>query len=471
MRQPWMAALAAAFVAACGLTLAIRGGRWAASHLGGTIGGAQWIWVAHDRRQAQPLAFYAARDFRLAAPPARARLLAIGDQEYVLYLNGKRVGAGGWRPGARLDAYEVGELLRPGANRVLAELRSDDGGGGFLASLVDEASGRALVGTDGAWRTFRRHRLGLVRGWLPVDPANGLAAVSAAGPGETVVSWGRPPTGRWGRMVPAWPRPLFAELTGGGRPVAAAAATPYSPPPDAGLRGDRSMVLFDWGREVTGYLALETGFEPGTDTDVAPPDHQRTALLWTGDAPPQPAGANLEPSGEVVLMASAHQWLDARLRRFRYALVIGLERPLAAKVYAVDPRVVARAGMEIAAGPESRVAAPLYDEGGAPPFGGPGRATPPRGSARLTRDRGYVLTSPRGGIRGVTDRATPLGGATNPATPLRGVNSATPLRGVNSATPLRGVFGLAPPRLRSPVENEIRRKLESLEGVAGRKDL
>ncbi|MBV8202147.1 MAG: hypothetical protein JOZ15_16125, partial [Acidobacteria bacterium] len=153
-RRPWIGALAAAFVAACGLTLAVRGERWAAARLGGTIGQAQWIWVAHDRRQAQPVAFYAARDFQLAPPPARARLLALGDQEYILYLNGKRVGAGGWRPGARLDAYEVGALLRPGGNRLLAELRSDDGGGGFLASLVDEESGRMLVGTDGAWRTF-----------------------------------------------------------------------------------------------------------------------------------------------------------------------------------------------------------------------------------------------------------------------------------------------------------------------------
>jgi hypothetical protein len=446
MQRRWIGALAAAFVAACGLTLAIRGGRWAASHLGGTIGGAQWIWVAHDRRQAAPLAFYAARDFRLAAPPARARLLALGDQEYVLYLNGKRVGAGGWRAGARLDAYEVGALLRPGNNRLLAELRSDDGGGGFLASLVDEASGRALVGTDGAWRTFQRHRLGLLRGWLPVDAADGLAAVSAAGPGEAAVSWGRPPVGRWGRVVPAWPRPLFAELTGGGRPVAAAGATPYTPPPASRLRGDRAMVLFDWGREVTGYLALETGFEPGMDSELAqpPPDRQRTALVWTGDAPPQAAGAGLEPSGAVVLMASSHQWLDTRLRRFRYALVIGLERPLGARVYAVDPGVAARAGMEMATGPEAGTA-PL----------GLGSATPLRGSARVTQPRGYVTANPH--------QATPLRGGLDRATPLRGL--------LDRATPLRGVFGLTPPRLRTPVEDEIRRKFESLEGVAGRKDL
>ncbi len=553
----WAIALAAAFAAACGLTLALRGARWAVAHLGGTIGPAQWIWVAHDRRQAQQLTFYAARDFRLETPPARARLFALGDQEYILYLNGKRVGAGGWRPGGvRLDQYEVGDLLLPGGNRLLAELRSDHGGGGFLASLVDEASGRMLVGTDGTWRTFKQHRLGLVRGWLPVAAAGGLAGASAAGPGEAAVTWGRPPVGRWGRVVPAWARPTFAELTGGGRPVAAAAETPFDPPPESRVRRDQSMVLFDWGREVTGYLALETGYEPAMDEEPAPPpDRQRTALLWTGDAPPQPVGEDTPPSGEVMMMARAHQWLDARLRRFRYVLVIGIERPLSASVYEVDPRVAAHGGMEIAADPRfpapggteiaaamaaaaapspaggavaprpgrtevaagPRAAAPGMAQAaaraggaapasprqavdstmppgggvGASPAGGAGRARPPRGSARMTQARGNAEPTSPGGSVGArrgddqgarphgTVGATPLQGSagvmprrgTDGATPLRGSAGATPLHGTDGATPLRGVFGLTPPRLRSPVENEIRRKLESLEGVPGRERL
>lgn len=414
MRRRWIGALAVAFVAVCGLTLVLRGWRWAASRLGGATGGAEWIWAAHDRRQTQPLAFYAVRDFTLAAPPARAHLLALGDPEYVLYLNGKRVGAGAWRPGAHLDDYEVGSLLRPGGNRLLAELRSADGAGGFLASLVDEARGRSLVGTDGTWRVFRRHRLGLVRGWLPIGPAPMAAAVSAAGPGEAPVAWGRPPLGRWGRVAPPWPRPLFAELTGGRRPLPAASLASYTPPAESRIPTDPSMALFDWGREVTGYLSLETGYEPGLDSDLErpPPDRRREALLWTGDVPPRPLGAGQLPSGEVVLMASARQWVDARVRRFRYALVIGLDRPLAARVYAVDPLLAERRGLEIAppppttsTTPATAVAAPAH----------PGGAGPP-----------------------------PLG---------------------------HGVFGLSPPRLRTPVEDEIRRKLERLERVAGREDL
>ena len=416
MRRRWITALAGAFAAVVGLTLAAGGWRWAAARWGGPTGTAQWIWVAHDRRQAQPVAFYAVRDFTLAAPPARARLLALGDQEYVLFLNGKRVGAGSWRQGARLDEYQVGELLRPGSNRLLAELRSDDGAGGFLASLVDATSGRALVGTDGSWRTFRRHRLGLLRGWLPLGPR--LAAVSAAGPGEAAFTWGRPPIGHWGRVVPAWPRPLFAELTAARQPLPAPPAALYHPLPAAVTAADRSMLLFDWGREVTGYLALEPGFEPGMDPDLVPPppDRQRTALLWTCDAPPRPAATGAAPSGAVVLMASARQWLDARPRRFRYALVIGFERPLAARVYAIDPAVAARFGMDVAAA-----------------------ASEPASAAAAAGAAGAAAPTGRPGVPG--------------------------------SSPVRGAFGLTPPRLRTPVEDEVRRKLERLEGVAGRKDL
>jgi hypothetical protein len=433
MRRRWVGALAAAFVAVVALTLALRawqtrGGSPAA--IGGSAPraargpAAEWIWFPHDRRQPQPLAFYVARDFELAAPPPRALLLALGDPEYVLYLNGKRVGAGGWQPRERLDQYEVGPLLRPGGNRLLAELRTPDGAGGFLASLVDAGTGRALVGTDATWRAFRRHRLGLLRGWLPLapwiaPPAGGSSASAAAPalPGEAAVAWGRPPIGRWGRVVPGRPRPLFSQLTGGRRPTPAAAESLYAPPPETGLAADASMVLFDFGREVTGYLTLEPGYEPEMDADLAQPpsDRQRSALLWTGDEPPRPAGPGAAggPDGSVVLLASARQWLDVRLRRFRYALVIGFERPLGARVYEVDPALAARFAMEIAGG----------GSGGA--FAGAAAAA-------------------AAGTAGTA-------GAMRPA---------------------HGVFGLAaPPRLRTPVEDEIRRKLESLQGVAGRKEL
>src|SRR5215204_939422 len=58
------------------------------ARLTAATGAAQWIWESRDRRDIEPTAFYAVRDFDLEAPPQRARLLAAADEEYVLYLNG-----------------------------------------------------------------------------------------------------------------------------------------------------------------------------------------------------------------------------------------------------------------------------------------------------------------------------------------------------------------------------------------------
>src|SRR5258706_12562773 len=128
---------------------------------------AQWIWKDLEWDDHQPTAFYVIRDFGLPAAPASARLLVTADEEYVLTLNGRQIGAGAFQPGAVLDVYEVGPLLLPGANRLMAEVRSARGAGGLLASLVDRG-GRMLVGTDDRWRSFPTYERGLARGGLPL---------------------------------------------------------------------------------------------------------------------------------------------------------------------------------------------------------------------------------------------------------------------------------------------------------------
>jgi hypothetical protein len=273
---------------------------------------AQWIWKPLDRLDHNPTAFYAIRDFYLGSPPARARLLATADEEYVLTLNGKRVGAGAFEPGAPLDVYEVGPLLLPGGNRLMAELRSGRGGGGLLASLMDEATGRQIVGTDENWRIFPRHELGLVRGWLPI------------GGGEPASSWGYPPIGRWGRPKAGAPQPLLADETG--PPLPAASMRPF-PLPLGVAEGSPpgSPVLYDWGRTVEGYLTLE----------LPPAKELGVALLFTGETPPDPLSD--EPAASVLILPGRHDWMDALPRRFRYALLVGLTRTAAAAVRPVPP--------------------------------------------------------------------------------------------------------------------------------------
>jgi hypothetical protein len=87
-------------------------------------------------------------------------------------------------------------------------------------------------------------------------------------------------------------------------------------------------VLYDWGRPVEGYLTLAVpALEPG-----------QHALLFTGDVPPDPLRAR--PDAPVLIQSARRDWLDAAPRRFRYALVVGLDRPATAAVLPLPPGTV-----------------------------------------------------------------------------------------------------------------------------------
>jgi len=337
-------------------------------------GEAQWIWKTIDRKDHYPTAFYAIRDFDLESSPARARLLITADEEYVVTLNGKRIGAGGSPPGgsgALLDVYEVGPLLLPGGNRLLVELRSARGAGGLLATLRDEATGRRLVISDESWRIFARHELGLVRGWLPIGDRDHGDERGNEEEGQAAFCWGYPPIARWGTPRIGKPEPLLPE----GRPLPAASARPLALDFGAGKaretrRPPGSPVLYDWGREVEGRLTL----------DLPPAGKPGAGLLFLGTEPPDPL--RVRPAAAILIMPGRHDWLDAHPRRFRYAVVVGLARPASAAVL-----------------PE------------------PAQALPPKNPAEMK------------------------------------------------------VFGIEGPPLRTPVEDEVWRKLESLAGIARRKEL
>lgn len=306
-------------LAVLGLALVARAlpalrARWSAP-----TGVAQWIWETRDRRDASPTAFYAVRDFHLETPPERARILVTADEEYVLSLNGRRIGAGSWEPGAPLDVYEVVSLLQPGPNRLLAEVRSGRGAGGFLLSLED-GEGRQLARSDESWRIFHQHHPGLVRGWLPLarkpeDPPEIPESAPA-------FCWGFPPTGAWGLPSVGAPRPLLSEMTSG-------PSIPASPVPAEVPERPRAQ-LFDWGRQVGGYLTLEARQAP----------ELQVGLLFTGDAPPDPQRDR--PAASVLLMPRQRVWRSARPGRFRYALVVGIAQPRGMSVQPVDAAVLPR---------------------------------------------------------------------------------------------------------------------------------
>jgi len=283
-------------------------------------GTAQWIWEPREKRDLSPAAFYAVRDFTLDKVPARARLLVSGDEEYVLYLNGARIGAGAWQPEAALDVWEVGPLLQPGSNRILAEVRSERGTGGFLLSLQDEA-GDPLVRTDQEWRIFHNHQLGILRGWLPLSGEGSPPSVPAQ-------VWGLPPLGRWGRPRMGPVLPLFTDLARG-RPIPAVSAVTL--PGSGGSSPEKpgpTLRLLDWGREVTGYLLV----------DVQPSATMGIGLLYTGGMPPVPLQER--PASGILVVPGRRTWMDSHLRRFRYALVVGLPgtmQEISARVQEIDP--------------------------------------------------------------------------------------------------------------------------------------
>ncbi len=305
---------------------------------------AEWIWSGDARRERSPQAFWAARDFTLDAVPKSVVLEVQADPEYLLWVNGRRIGGGRFREGEPLDGYEVAPLLSPGTNRLLVQLRSDHGAGGLLLSLSEGENGRQLVVSDPAWTILRRDDPNLLRGFRPLEG------------GTPAYSWSFPPIGRWGVPRLGGVRSLGLE-----RP-----APPLVPAAPSGTPG--RAVRFDWGpRSAVGRLAL----------DVVPKETMQVAVLHV-EPEGALAGGGASPvisTISVILMPFQREWVDTEVRRFRTVEIVGT----------------------------------LSIEGA--------RALPPR--------------DPQEGV-------------------------------AEPQAPRRGLFGLAPPVLRTPVEDEVGRELERL---------
>jgi hypothetical protein len=318
-------------LAAAGLAVAVERGvhRWVGRTL--PTGDAEWIWAALPLSFIEPVAFWAVRDFMLDELPAAAELSLLADEEYVAYVNGRRVGsnrygAGGLDGGsAPVDRYRVEGLLLAGGNRLAVELRSARGSGGLLAAL-DLGAGRPPIVSDANWRIVRRHHPGILGGWQPLgDPATGGA--------EEPYLWGRPPIGRWGR-----PREVRE------RPLADAVTAPCDPRPAIARRSPPgARQLFDWGGELYGYLTLR--LDPALAAEPA------VGLLLVGAAPRRPL-EEAEVAVPIVLVPGLPTWTDAVPRRFRYAAVTGLPAVLAAEVVPVAPEAAALLPTAQSAAPE-----------------------------------------------------------------------------------------------------------------------
>lgn len=270
-----------------------------------------WIWRDHDLRHIQAAGFYAMKEFDLVAAPAEAEIRILGDAEYLLLLNGVRIGSNRYVSGAPFDRYRVERWLAPGRNRLVIELRSPSGAGGLWCEL--RAGGQQLVRSDGSWTLFETNWRGLF-GDRPMPP------------GARPRLLGRSPLGRWGAPGPGPERPTFESVLAAPEPVPAAAFRvsgsndPWQPSTDRGRRPPSlgPLVEFDFGVERSGYLQLSYREAPGRRGAPQP----SAVLLAFGDEPlgalPWSAQALFQP------ISGAGLYQDSTLRRFRYVAVAGL---------------------------------------------------------------------------------------------------------------------------------------------------
>ncbi|MCP4657248.1 MAG: hypothetical protein GY856_17705 [bacterium] len=289
--------------------------------------GACWIWAPGVDRSGEPIAFYAVRDFELAEDQ-RGWISIVADESYVLFVNGLRVGSSSYRPNAPADLYEVSDYLDAGWNRIAVELRSSRGAGGLLASLRLGEPHRAVLLSDRTWRIFRRYKAGILKGW----PLAG---------GERAQGWQRPPAGRWRlrRASEARPQPSVPwEFPPVRHLPALRVRFPEGDarwielgPPRRRFPNMGSRLLFDWGEEVTGFLSL----------DLKSPDGE-AALVYFGSEPPN---TQQLPADELVMPVPGRRtWEDVHPRRFRYALIVGVEPRSAPQVRPIDPAIADRLG-------------------------------------------------------------------------------------------------------------------------------
>jgi len=325
--------------------------------------GAAWIWDPGARAGTAPETFLAVRDFELAFPPIEARLFAQGDEEAHVYLNGEPILLYRYHENDPLAVVDVADRLLPGANRIVVELRSAQGMGGLLLSLETEGREEIWVGTDGEWRIV--HSLG------PTTLETGAALPES----EAARVLSLPPAGRWGRprAGPARAQLRALLLQQEGIPPHRARSEILTRWTTLGRVADWETpqvgrkVVFDWGKEVTGYLNFSFSLT-----------REARGLYFAGRGPKDPEFS--APTGWFEKLDGTRTWTATEPRAFRYVTVVSTAPLNGARVFLADTR---QTGVRVADGP------------------------------------------------------------------------------------VEGVFGLEPVPLPTPAENEIRRELQSLEGLAG----
>src|SRR5262245_38807568 len=118
---------------------------------------AQWIWSPENSKESVPAgeACHFRKAFSLHAPE-EGRISIAADDQYELYLNGRRVGTG--EATKKLDEYDVSRFLSRGVNVVSVKVTNRTGNTAALAARVSIKDGGAWTAhsSDATWRTALR---------------------------------------------------------------------------------------------------------------------------------------------------------------------------------------------------------------------------------------------------------------------------------------------------------------------------
>lgn len=152
-------------------------------------GPAEWIWAKHELSRNIPVAFFATKEFDLAANRSFTRIKILGDPEYTLYFNGSEIGGRRVGDDRVLDVYDVSRLARDKGNRMVVAVRSANGVGGLIAAVDETEAFKNAVVTGKDWHIVREWTSDLL---LRDPPPTEI---------QEPMLLGKPPKGRWNYLA------------------------------------------------------------------------------------------------------------------------------------------------------------------------------------------------------------------------------------------------------------------------------
>lgn len=263
-----------------------------------TTGDARWLW-SHNRIAAdEPEAFFLTRELDIPAGPTFVQIRIAADPEYTLWFNGKEIG-GGSSDGLTLHRYDVTELARERANRIVIAIRSPRGVGGVLAVVDLGPMLRSWLVTGSDWKLYTR--------WTPALLSRDLPAMA-----DTPRVLGKPPFGRWNYMKEEAAVP-YEESRARRDPVEVTEFDSWLPEIEvksgvavAGRKPARARA-FDFGR-VVGRAAIR----------VAPGPRRAVFIRYAGE----PEHLQMEGAIEAIVVGEGETEVVSPQRRgFRYLIV------------------------------------------------------------------------------------------------------------------------------------------------------